>query len=69
VLDALRAAREGAGEGAVVGAFRCAFNIEKTGTPAGAMPAVREMNRRARENEEEKNRREGSGDETKSGTV
>jgi hypothetical protein len=33
------------------------------------MPAVREMNRRARENEEEKNRREGSGDETKSGTV
>ena len=69
VTDALRAAREGAGEGAVVGAFRCAFNIEKTGTPAGAMPAVREMNRRARENEEEKNRREGSGDETKSGTV
>ena len=48
VAAATEAARAGAGEGSVVGAFRCAFNIEKTGTPAGAFPAVREMQKKAR---------------------
>ena len=34
-------ARSAAGEGAVVGAYRCAFNIEKSaGPPAGALPAA-----------------------------
>ena len=37
-----------------MGAFRCAFNIEKTGTPAGAFPAVREMQKKAKANEAEK---------------
>ena len=46
-------ARARAREG-VVGAFRCAFNIEKTGTPAGAFPAVREMQKKAKANEAEK---------------
>jgi hypothetical protein len=34
--------------------YRCAFNIEKKGTPAGALPAVREMQKKQRENEKEK---------------
>ena len=54
VAAATEAARAGAGEGSVVGAFRCAFNIEKTGTPAGAFPAVREMQKKAKANEAEK---------------
>ncbi|ACO63194.1 predicted protein [Micromonas commoda] len=44
-------ARSECGDGAVVGGFRCAFNIEKTGTPAGAMPAVREMQKKKKEAE------------------
>ena len=47
VVDACVArARSECGDGAVVGGFGCAFNIEKTGTPAGAMPAVREMQKK-----------------------
>ena len=38
----------------VIEPYRCAFNIEKTGTPAGALPAVREMQKKQRENEKEK---------------
>ena len=38
----------------VVQAYRVAFNIEKTGTPAGALPAVREMQRKQTANEKEK---------------
>ena len=52
VVDACVArARSESGDGAVVGGFRCAFNIEKTGTPAGAMPAVREMQKKKKEAE------------------
>jgi len=52
VVDACVArARSECGDGAVVGGFRCAFNIEKTGTPAGAMPAVREMQKKKKEAE------------------
>ena len=52
VVDACVArARGECGDGAVVGGFRCAFNIEKTGTPAGAMPAVREMQKKKKEAE------------------
>ena len=71
VAAATEAARAGAGEGRVVGAFRCAFNIEKTGTPAGAFPAVREM----QEEGEGERGGEGGGGEgggaaaVKSGTV
>ena len=46
------AAKGACGDGAVVGGYRCAFNIEKTGTPAGAMPAVREMQKRKKEGED-----------------
>lgn len=38
----------------VVEPYRCAFNIEKKGTPAGALPAVREMQKKQRENAKEK---------------
>jgi hypothetical protein len=31
-----------------------AFNVEKKGTPAGALFAVRELQKKARENEKEK---------------
>jgi len=34
--------------------YRCAFNVEKTGTPAGALPAVREMQKKQKENETQK---------------
>ena len=68
VAAATEAARAGAGEGAIVGAFRCAFNIEKTGTPAGAFPAVREMQKKAKANEAEKAAAEGAAP-VKSGTV
>ena len=71
VAAATEAARAGAGEGSVVGAFRCAFNIEKTGTPAGAFPAVREMQKKAKANEAEKaaaEKAEGAAS-VKSGTV
>ena len=42
------------GSSFVVEPYRCAFNVEKTGTPAGALPAVREMQKKQRENEKEK---------------
>ena len=48
----MSAAKGACGDGAVVGGYRCAFNIEKTGTPAGAMPAVREMQKRKKEGED-----------------
>ena len=71
VAAATEAARAGAGEGSVVGAFRCAFNIEKTGTPAGAFPAVREMQKKAKANEAEKSAAEKAeaAAAVKSGTV
>jgi hypothetical protein len=40
--------------GFVVEAYRVAFNVEKKGTPAGALFAVRELQKKARENEKEK---------------
>ena len=42
------------GSSFVVEPYRCAFNIEKKGTPAGALPAVREMQKKQRENAKEK---------------
>ena len=41
-------------EDSVIEPYRCAFNVEKKGTPAGALPAVREMQKKQRENEKEK---------------
>ena len=54
-VAAAKEGTEGAGGdgGALVAAYRCAFNIEKTGAPAGALPAVREMGKKQAENEEE----------------
>lgn len=74
VEAAVAAARASAGEGAVVRAYKCAFNIEKSGTPAGALPAVREMAKKKAENEvDARSRLEKDGtsgqDMTKSGTV
>ena len=46
-------AAAGAMSHGVVEPYRCAFNIEKKGTPAGALPAVREMQKKQRENEKE----------------
>jgi hypothetical protein len=42
------------GSSFMVEPYRCAFNIEKKGTPAGALPAVREMQKKQRENAKEK---------------
>ena len=47
-------AAAGAIRDGVVEPYRCAFNIEKKGAPAGALPAVREMRKKQRENEKEK---------------
>ena len=52
VEAAVTAAKEVAGEGALVGAYRCAFNREKKGAPAGALPAVREMAKKKQEDED-----------------
>ena len=38
-------------DGSVVHAFKCVFNIAKTGSPCGALPAVHEMQKRKEENE------------------
>jgi len=35
-----------------VHAFKCAFNIAKKGTPCGALPAAREIQKRKEENEQ-----------------
>jgi hypothetical protein len=53
VKAATEAARAAAGDGAIVGAYRCAFNIEKEGAPAGALPAVREVQKKQREAKEQ----------------
>ena len=53
VAAATEAARAAAGDGAIVGAYRCAFNIEKEGAPAGALPAVREVQKKQREAKEQ----------------
>ena len=43
---------EGIADGSVVHAFKCAFNIAKKGTPCGALPAAREIQKRKEENEQ-----------------
>jgi hypothetical protein len=53
VAAATEAAQKAAGDGAIVGAYRCAFNIEKEGAPAGALPAVREVQKKQREAKEQ----------------
>lgn len=63
----IAAATKGEGDAALIGAYRCAFNIEKTGAPAGALPAVREMGKKKAENEEETKSRLAT--DGKSGTV
>ena len=42
---AAKASLEGAdaADGAAIGTYKCIFKIAKTGNPAGAMPAIREL--------------------------
>jgi hypothetical protein len=49
--DAIRKACEIVDVGALVAPYACVYNIGKTGTPPGALPAVREMAKKKKEAE------------------